>query len=221
MNKLGRNSSLNQPALWMRVRKANAQKPRISPAKLWGKSKNNSDPEIIQQSIFKAQTTNNVCAVLTYSNNLSLGDGGSDAPHEQGESLVQRSWSGRVVFGFFLFLLLLLRGFLRFVFCRHRRQTLDDFGHSETQSRMLRFRFITFSLLFFVILVLHFLLLLWFVRAVGIGVRVGVRLALRGARFVVAVPATLPLSSCLTIKKKESQRCSADLVVFKINILSH
>lgn len=127
------NGSPSQPAFWMRIRQANSQKPRISSTKLWGKHKKRCSYWLqtvinIQrlQCLIIHQQMDNICCVFTYSNNLSLGDAGSDAPHEQGEGFVQRPWSGGVIFGFLLFFLLFFRVLLRFLFCRKKRRMLKS-----------------------------------------------------------------------------------------------
>lgn len=53
-----------------------------------------------------------VLQTQTHSNDLRLGNGGSDAPHEQRAGPVEGSRSRRVVFGLLLFLLLLLSALL-------------------------------------------------------------------------------------------------------------
>lgn len=66
----------------------------------------------IQVTLLSFWVTRVVACVQTHSNDLSFGDGGSDAPHEQRAGPVQGPRPGRVVFGLLLFLLLLLGALL-------------------------------------------------------------------------------------------------------------
>lgn len=111
--------SFNQPALRMGVRQANTQKARVSPAKL----REGADHDVEFKPIKKENdsvpaVTRNVHLCSTHSNNLSLGNAWSDAPHEQRAGPMERPRPGRVIFGllfFFLVLFSILLWFLLFI----------------------------------------------------------------------------------------------------------
>lgn len=67
----------------------------------------------------------------------------------------------------------------------------------STKSRSQPNKCPNFTFLFVIILVFQVFVLLRFIGAVGIGVRIGVRVALRATALVVTVSAALPLSSWL------------------------
>lgn len=96
---------LNRPALRMRVGQANAQEARVPPAEL--REENNHES---RETVFWSHSR--CCHCTTYSNDLSFGNGGGDAPHEQRAGPVEGPRPGRVVFGLLLLFLLLLGALL-------------------------------------------------------------------------------------------------------------
>lgn len=150
-----------------------------------------------------------VCS--TYSNNLSLGNGGSDAPHEQRAGAMERPRPGRVIFGllfFFLVLFNILLWFLLFIVRRKRGNNSFSYQYWEQwlsvyKKQMLWLKFHTFAFLFLLILVFLCFLLHRFIRAVWIWIGIRVRVTLRGAAFIIAVSTALPLSSWLINENNE------------------
>lgn len=100
-------SRVDQPALWMGVRQANAQKARVAATKL-------KEKKYIHY-IFTQDIIHYWLLCSTHSNNLSLGNGGSNAPHKQRAGPVKRSRSGRVIFRLLFLFLLLFSVFLWFL----------------------------------------------------------------------------------------------------------